>query len=90
MFEIEKMAVDYCRENGIDDYSPIWGQVVSAFCCGAKIEREACAKFAEEFNTFQHALSAVGERIATEIRRRSNAEFRPLAASSPVAPATTG
>jgi len=38
-------------------------------------EREACAKTAEDFNTFPHALSVVGGRIATEIRKRSNADI---------------
>lgn len=74
MFEIEKLAVDYCRENGIDDYSPVRGQVISAFCCGAKIEREACAKFAEDFNTFPCGISTVGKVIAAEMRVRSNAK----------------
>lgn len=74
-FELEKLAVEYCAEHGIDLYDPVRGQVLTAFCIGAKIEREACAKTAADFNTFPHALSAVGERIAAEIRMRSNAEL---------------
>ena len=71
-FELEKLAVEYCAEHGIDLFDPVRGQVLTAFCIGAKIEREACAKTAEDFNTFPHALSAVGERIAAGIRARSN------------------
>ncbi len=73
-FDLEKLANEYCAEYGIDRYDPIWGQVVSAFCVGAKIERERCAKVAEEFNTFPCALSSVGKIIADEIRMRSNAK----------------
>ena len=74
-FDLEKLAIEYCGEYGIDRYDPVWGQVVSAFCVGAKIERERCAKIAEEFNTFPCALSTVGKSIADEMRMRSNAEI---------------
>lgn len=75
-FDLEKLADEYCAEHGIDLYDPVRGQVLTAFCIGAKTEREACAKIAEDFNAFPHALSVVGERIATKIRMRSNVELR--------------
>ena len=78
-FDLEKLAIEYCAEYGIDRYDPIWGQVVSAFCAGAKIEREACAKISEEFNTFPCALSTVGKSIADEMRMRSNTNVTGLA-----------
>ena len=68
-FELEKLAVEYCAEHGIDLYDPVRGQVLTAFCIGAKIEREECALVALEEES-RHRITA--ERIAAAIRMRSN------------------
>jgi hypothetical protein len=67
---IEELADEYCAEHGIDLHDPVRGQVIAAFCIGASVEREECAKIADEFNTFPYSLSAVGHAIASGIRNK--------------------
>lgn len=47
-FDLEKMAVDYCAQYGISEDDQRRGDIINAFCVGAKIEREACAKLCED------------------------------------------
>ena len=56
-FEVEKLAVEYCAKHGIDLYDPVREQVLTAFCIGAKIEREACIKQAKA-EAFERAAAA--------------------------------
>ena len=78
-FDLEKLAVEYCAEHGIDLYDPVRGQVLTAFCIGAKIEREACAKACEGLPFRNSDTEYMQEKCAATIRLRSHANVTGLA-----------
>ena len=67
MFDVEKLAVEYCEQYGIDEADPRRFDVITAFCVGAKVARNKCASIAYEFNTFPCGLESVGKRISLKI-----------------------
>jgi len=72
-FDTEKLAAEYCAENGIDLYDLVRGQVITAFCIATKIEREACARACEELPFRNSDTEYMQETCARTIRGRSNA-----------------
>lgn len=77
MFALERMAVEYCAQYGISDDDPRRADIINAFCVGAKIEREACAKVCEAEhvgNGYNMAL----RHAADSIRKRSNVQIEPM------------
>lgn len=44
MFELEKKAIEYCTQYRITEDDPRRGDIINAFCVGARIEREASAE----------------------------------------------
>ena len=84
-FELEKMAIEYCAQYGIADDSTHKADIINAFCVGAKIEREACAMVAENFD-FNDRQEIEPPRnlpryVATAIRKRSNDLAKPPGAA---------
>jgi len=72
-FYLEKLACDYCDEYGIDLFDPIRGQIISAFCVGAKIERERCAKVCDEQQFVNSDTEYMQEKCAAAIRNSGGA-----------------